>query len=137
MGFVPPTTGVKLEFEGTQYEGLEVTMDSVSTGTVLDIMDQFETAKDGDPAALRVLLDGFSVALESWNIEDRKSGQPVPATIDGLRTLDFTLAMAVIGAWIGSVASAPPPLPGSSPSGSPSPEGPIPALAALSSSLPS
>ena len=137
MGFVPPTTGVKLTFEGSMYEGLEVTMDSVSTGTVLDIMEKFEAAKNGDPAAMIVLLDGFAKALEAWNIEDRKTGDPVPATLDGLRTLDFTLAMAIIGAWIGSVTSAPPPLPGNSGSGGTSPEGPIPALAALSQNLPS
>lgn len=136
MGFVPPTTGVKLEFEGTQYEGLEVTMDSVSTGTVLDIMELFESAKSGDVKAFRVLLDGFSAALESWNIEDRKTGEPVPATLDGLRTLDFTLAMAIIGGWVGTVTSAPPPLPGGSPSGGISREEQT-TLAGLSSSLPS
>lgn len=134
MGFVPPTTGVKLTFEGSMYEGLEVTMDSVSTGTVLDIMEQFEAAKSGDPAAVLTLLAGFSTALEAWNIEDRKSGQPVPADLDGLRTLDFTLAMAIIGAWVGSVSSAPPPLPGSSPSGGPSPEV-LAAMADLSQNL--
>lgn len=134
MGFVPPTTGVKLTFEGSMYEGLEVTMDSVSTGTVLDIMEQFEAAKSGDPAAVLTLLAGFSTALETWNIEDRKSGEPVPADLDGLRTLDFTLAMAIIGAWVGSVSSAPPPLPGSSPSGGPSPEV-LAAMADLSQNL--
>lgn len=136
MGFVPPTTGVKLSFEGSLYEGLEVTMDAVSTGTVLGIMENFDEAKSGDAKAMLVLLDGFSTALESWNIEDRKTGEPVPATLDGLRTLDFTLAMAVIGAWIGTVSEAPPPLPASSNSGSTSREART-AAAALSSSLPS
>lgn len=136
MGFVPPTTGVKLTFDGSMYEGLEVTMDAVSTGTVLDIMENFDAAKSGDTAAFKSLLDGFSGALESWNIEDRRTGEPVPATLAGLRTLDFTLAMAVIGAWLGTVSEAPPPLPNGSSSGGGSQEA-LTAAAGLSSSLPS
>lgn len=136
MGFVPPTTGVKLTFDGSMYEGLEVTMDAVSTGTVLDIMEHFDAAKTGDPKAMMALLAGFSTALEAWNVEDRKTGEPVPATLEGLRTLDFALAMAVIGAWIGSVSEAPPPLPSSSGSGGISQEA-LTAAAGLSSSLPS
>jgi hypothetical protein len=136
VGFVPPTTGVKLEFEGTLYEGLEVTMDEVATGTVLDIMELFEEAKNGDVKAFKILLADFSAALESWNIDHPKTLEPVPATLEGLRTLGFTLSMAIIGGWVGTVTSAPPPLPGGSASGGISREEAT-TLAGLSSSLPS
>lgn len=140
MGFEAPGTGTRLDFAGTKYEGLEVTVDSVPLGLLTDIMQDYSalTAEDVDlkaamPVVMR-LLGSFGEVLESWNVEKR--GEPVPATAEGLRSLDLMFVMAVIGAWVTGTAQAPDPLPGSSDSGGTSP-GALAAMAAASSSLPS
>ena len=142
MGYEAPGTGNKLDFTGTPYEGLEVTVDSVPLGLLMDIMEGYEAitamGDNVDVATARPviqsLLQNFGSVLESWNVERR--GQPVPPTPAGLRTLDLTFVMAIIGAWFTGTAQAPPPLQPSSPSGSPSPEE-LAAMAAQSSALPS
>jgi len=144
MGYEAPGTGNQLDFTGTAHEGLEVTIDSVPTGLLLDIMESYEaiaamtsSGKLDIAAAKPViasLLDNFGDVLESWNVTKR--GVPVPATPEGLRTLDFSFVMAIIGAWITGTAEPPEELGKGSPSGSPSP-GDLTAMAALSSSLPS
>lgn len=139
-GFEAPGTGSKLDFTGTKYEGLEVTVDSVPLGLLTDIMEDYSrlTAENVDmTAALPVvlkLLGEFGRVLESWNVTKR--GEPVPATAEGLKMLDLTFAMAIVGAWVTGTAQAPDPLPASSESGGSS-AGALAAMAALSSSLPS
>jgi hypothetical protein len=140
MGFEAPGTGNKLDFTGTKYEGLEVTVDSAPLGLLTGVMEDYTvlTAEQVDLAAampvVTKLLDNFAAVLEDWNVE--KHGKPVPPTIEGLRTLDLQFVMAVIGAWLTGTAQAPDPLPGNSGSGMTSPEE-LAAMAAASSSLPS
>lgn len=140
VGFEAPSTGSKLDFTGTPYEGLEVTADSVPMGMMLDVMAAYTAFTEGgnDPAriapAFASLSESFASVLESWNVE--RKGVQVPATLEGIRSLDFTFAVAIIVAWITGTTSAPPPLPGDSTSGSSSPEATA-AMAALSRSLPS
>lgn len=38
-GFEAPSSGAKLDFSETAYAGLEVTMDAISIGDLLDIQD--------------------------------------------------------------------------------------------------
>jgi hypothetical protein len=140
MGFEAPGTGNKLDFTGTRYEGLEVKVDSVPLGLLTAIIEDYSALTAGNvdmtkalPVVLK-LLDQFGKVLESWNVTRR--GEPVPATAEGLRSLDLAFAMAIVGAWVTGTAQAPDPLPGSSESGGSSPEE-LAAMAALSSSLPS
>jgi len=139
-GFEAPGTGTVLDFAGTQYEGLEVTVDAVSTGLMLDILEHYEavaaegvTMAQARPA-IQALFEGFSSVLESWNVT--RKGEPVPATLEGIRSLDITFVMKVIEAWISGTTSAPPELGKGSSSGGTSLEA-VTAAAALSSSLPS
>jgi len=142
MGYEAPGTGNKLDFTGTAHEGLEVTVDSVPLGLLMDIMGSFGALQAmGEQLDIEVaqpviesLIDNFGQVLESWNVEKR--GVPVPATPAGIRTLDFSFFMVIVGAWLTGTAEAPPPLPGTSPSGGTSPEGPE-AMAAQLSGLPS
>jgi hypothetical protein len=135
MGYRPPSTGQVLDFTGTQYEGLEVTVDSVPVGMLLDIGDKAAAADKGDVSQMRELFSLFASVIEAWNVEDRR-GEPVQPTLEGLLSQDISFVMAVIGAWITATTSAPPPLPQASPSGVTSPEE-LTAAAALSRSLPS
>ncbi len=84
--------------------------------------------------ALVKLLQQFGEVLESWNVERR--GEPVPATYEGLRLLDVTFVMAIIGAWLTGTTGADEELGKDSASGGTSPGGQA-AMAALSASLPS
>jgi hypothetical protein len=135
MGYRPPSTGSDLDFTGTQHEGLQVRMDSVPLGMLLEIGELAQGMQSGDLSQMRVLFSMFAGLVEEWNVEDRK-GEPVPATLDGVMSQDTAFVMAVITAWIKAVSSAPPPLPGSSESGGTSAEE-LAAMAALSSALPS
>ena len=111
-GFEPPGSGAKLDFSDTAYAGLEVTMDAVSLGDLLDIQGLAET---GTTAAVREMVARFAKSLESWNVT--RKGEPVPATLEGALSLDAVFVGALVRAWAQGTAEAPPPLPGGSPSG--------------------
>jgi hypothetical protein len=116
-GFEPPSSGQKLDFSETAYAGLEVTMDAVSLGDLLDIQDLAEATAAGTApgAAVRKLFAKFAGCLESWNVT--KHGRPVPATLAGVLAQDASFILAVVVAWQQAMAQAPPPLPGGSSSG--------------------
>lgn len=134
-GYEPPGSGQKLDFSETAYAGLEVTMDAISLGDLLDIQDLADTAAAGTGAAAREMIARFAKCLESWNVT--RGGEPVPATLEGALSLDAVFVGAIVRAWTQGTAEAPPPLPGGSGSGGTSAEEPIPGLAAASRSLPS
>jgi hypothetical protein len=118
MGFEPPSSGQKLDFSATAYEGLEVTMDAVSLETLLDIQDLAEQI--GEAGNARKLFRAFADCLESWNVT--RAGEPVPATYEGVIAQDAGFVLALVAAWQQGLAQAPPPLPGTSSSGGTSPE---------------
>lgn len=123
MGFTPPTSVYTLDFpEGDELHGLTVEARSVSVGTFLRLARLQDTASEGGLEALAAvdeLFDAFGKALRSWDLQD-DDGQDVPATADGLRTLELRHAMAVITAWMGGMSQAPAPLDETSTGGGPS-----------------
>lgn len=115
-GFEPPSSGQKLDFSDTAYAGLEVTMDAVSLGDLLDIQDLADEAQAATAGgAVRQLIAKFADCLESWNVT--KAGRPVPADYDGVLAQDASFILAIVRAWQQGLFEAPPPLPGGSPSG--------------------
>jgi len=74
----------------------------------------------------------FARKLHSWNVLD-DDGSPVPASLEGLLTMELDFVVAVITAYGQAMTQAPPPLPAGSPSGAISPEEQT-MLAALSQS---
>jgi hypothetical protein len=135
VGFEPPSSGQKLDFSETAYAGLEVTMDAVSLGDLLDIQDLADAALGGGSKAARALFGKFAAVLESWNVT--KGGVPVPPDLDGVLSQDAAFITAVVVAWQQGLYEAPPPLPGGSPSGGISPGESTLGLAGASRSLPS
>ena len=131
-GFEPPSSGQKLDFSETAYAGLEVTMDAVSLGDLLDIQ---ELAEQATGAAAREMVARFAKCLESWNVT--RKGKPVPPTLEGALSLDAVFIGDVVRAWTRGTAEAPPPLPGGSSSGGSSAEASTLGLDAASRSLPS
>lgn len=142
-GYEAPGTGVVLDFAGTEFDGLEVTVDSVSLAVLTEIMEAFSAAGDTGAAgegtaqamvALATLCTRFAACLEAWNLTRR--GEPIPASYDGLMSLDHQFAIRLIGMWINRTTQASPELGKDLPSGGSSGEA-VTAAAALSSSLPS
>lgn len=133
-------TGTILTFDGTQYEGLEVKIDEVPIGLLMDIAEKYDalTAEEVDMKAgmklFRDLIESFATVLEEWNVT--RKGEPVPATLDGLRLMGRTFVMAILGAWFNGTVQADEELGKDSGSGTTSPEA-LTAMAAQSSSLPS
>lgn len=134
-GFEPPSSGQKLDFSDTAYAGLEVTMDAISLGELLDIQDLSDAAADGTAAGsvVRELCARFAKCLESWNVT--RKGEPVPPTLEGVLSQDAAFIVAIIQSWQQGMAAAPPPLPGGSLSGGTSAEESTLGLAGSSRSL--
>ena len=95
MGFRPKRTPFKLDFSGTEYEGLEITVRPLPMNVMLDM----SAAGVEDTAKFRHVTATLGYALESWNVED-DDGQPVAADVDGLLSQDSRFIAAVIGAWV-------------------------------------
>lgn len=122
-GFKPQRKTYKLDFSGTDLDGLEVIVGSVPIGTLLELQETYEklgsqngTAESGK--VLRELFAIFTRALKSWNLLD-EDDQPVPVSLDGALSQDADLVLAVIKAWGAAMGSVPAPLAGGSRSGEP------------------
>ena len=106
MGYRPKRKIYTLEFEGEEYEGLEVKIRGLNTGQVMDI----DTARqDGGDAAIVAMLQLMADQLIEWNVED-DDGQPVPTTFEGVRSLDIDFNWAIIDAWQNAAAGVKTPL---------------------------
>jgi hypothetical protein len=123
VGFKLPSTVFVLDFDGTDLDGLTVKARSVPFGTFLELQELADVAdKSGAEAiaAMRKLVEQFAgTALKSWDLEDDNG--PVPATVDGLGTLEARHVLTIIGTWLraaGGEAPAPlgEPSPGIAPS---------------------
>jgi len=102
MGFRPKRTPFKLDFSGTECEGLEITVRPVPQAVMVDVI---EAMGSGDLAAAKHMYATFAYALESWNVED-DDGTPVTADLDGLMAQDSRFVTAVIQAWTAAIGRA-------------------------------
>lgn len=124
MGFTLPSTTLVLDFAGTELAGLEAKVRSVSFGRLLEIMElveTFETATTvrAQAEAMSQVIDHFAGVLKSWDAVD-DDDQPVPATSEALKALDFRHVLIIVKAWQDVMTSVPAPLGESSPGGEPS-----------------
>lgn len=131
MGFVPQKRTYRLSFEAEDMAGLEVRAHSLSVGAMLDMARLSDSARENPDDAERMFAE-FARALVSWNLEDETPGadgvgmEPIPATYEGLRSLDLDFALQVIQAWIQAVSGVPDPLAGNSSGGRRSVEASLP-----------
>jgi len=95
MGYRPTRIPCKLDFTGTEYDGLEVVTRPMPMSVLLDVM---AGAAKEDADSFRHMAATFAYALESWNVED-DDGQAIPADLDGLLSQDPRFVSAVITAW--------------------------------------
>lgn len=128
MGYKVVRKVFKLVFKDADFDGLEVFARSLNTGQFLEIeqakLDRAEGGQVGEGATQR-MLELFAGALSSWNAED-EDGEPIPATMDGIRSQDLDFNMKIIDAWTDAIAGVKAPLSQTSTDGSPSVEGSIP-----------
>lgn len=122
---------INLTFEpGHEYEGLEVTLRSLTLGEWLEISGIGEV----DSAAVDAQLHRFAESLISWNLEDEDTGAPIPTTPEAVYAQDRDLILALATAWMDAIAGVADPLDPSSTDGQPSLEASLP-MAPLSESL--
>jgi hypothetical protein len=131
-GFTPKRTVYTLDFSDTELDGLQVQARSVSVGTLLeftsmaDLAERLTGEQAGQADGLEVmrvvgdLLASFAEVLRGWNLLD-DNGNDVPATLAGLRTLEFRHAMAIITTWTRAASDVPAPLSNGSSGGVPPP----------------
>lgn len=98
MGFEFPTATITIDFPADhELHGLEVKAASVPFGTFLEL-SSLAGAADGQGveaiASMNRLVEQFAtVAFKGWNAD-------VPATVDGLRSLDTRHVLEIIGSWL-------------------------------------
>lgn len=93
-----------LKFQNEELQGLEVRARSLSMGRLLDVSElKDEFRRTSGRGALVEFFKAFEGALEYWNLED-ESG-PVPQTVDGLLSLDMSLALMIVTTWFDAMAS--------------------------------
>lgn len=125
MGYRPKRKIYTLDFTGTDYEGLEVSVRGMTVGEELEL-DGVEM--DGD-----LLVKTLAKRLVSWNVED-DAGEPVPTTYEGVCTQDVPMVLAILNAVRTANSGVSDPLPQPSAGGEPSEVASIP-MAPLSESL--
>ena len=104
-GFRIPDQTAHLTFSGTDYDGAEIWVRlNVSFRHYISLRE----AAEGDDQAKMAALFGGDVLMD-WNLEDA-SGEPVPATGDGMLQIPLSLAMLIVQHWIEAVAAVPAPL---------------------------
>lgn len=128
MGFKVKRKTYRLIFKDTEMAGLEVLAHSLNTGQFLELetakAERAEGGKVGESATQR-MLELLAGALVSWNAED-EDGQPIPTTMDGIRSQDLDFNMKIIEAWTEAIGGVKAPLQQTSADGRPSVEASIP-----------
>lgn len=95
----------KLDFSGTDYDGLEVTVRGLTTGEYLQIVQLTGTTEEGDKET-EGIIKMFASHLVAWNLED-EDGMPVATSYEAVQANDFLMNMAIVNAWTSAIASVP------------------------------
>ncbi|MHB9857609.1 hypothetical protein [Streptomyces sp. YIM S03343] len=134
MGYKAKLKTYLIKFDGGhEFHGAEARLRGMTYG-------EWEQATgadggDGDKSGADS-VKRFVDHLIEWNLDSPDTGEPVPLTIEGARSVDKDLVAAMNNAWINSLIGVhkDDPLPESSPSGEPSLVASVP-MEALSPSL--
>lgn len=140
MGFVHKPKTYTLR-PGGELAGLEIVARGLSMGRLLTVSALMAKLEEDDAAAgidaTTQLVDVFSQALQSWNMEQPDEAGipvPVPPNSQAVADLEFDVLLTILTDWIGTMTGVPAPLGSVSPSGGTFPEASLP-MAELSQSL--
>jgi hypothetical protein len=95
----------KLDFEGTEYDGLEVKVGGLTTGEFLELIGLSAPGTE-ESNETEKMMQFFSAHLVSWNLED-ENDEPVPATFDGVKTNELAMNQFIVSSWISALADVP------------------------------
>jgi hypothetical protein len=106
----------RLRFADPDMDGLIVRARPASVGVAMDMMGLADLVDKG-PSAISAdqvktvvnVFREFASALIEWNREDTE-GNPVPATLEGIRSEDMQFMLKVVTAWANAGDSVPAPL---------------------------
>lgn len=102
----------KLLFE--EWGGITVRLHSLPLGDFLELVELSDSPKSSP--VIDKMFDYLIGALIGWDVED-EDGNPVPPTMDGLKSQDTDFGIAVVMAWQEAIAGVTGPLEQSSRSG--------------------
>ena len=94
----------RLDFTGTEYEGLDVRLHGLTTGEYLELVSLTGSTGEGS-SETEQLLKLLSSHLVAWNLEE--DGDPIPATFEGVKANDLAMNMRIIDAWTDAMVKAP------------------------------
>lgn len=104
-GFKRKRKTYKLDFAGTEYDGLEVRVSGLTTGEYLELVSLSGPTEEGD-REVEGMIRMFQRHLISWNLED-EDGTPVPTTYEAVADNDFTMNSTIVNAWTLALVSVP------------------------------
>lgn len=121
MGYKYSPKVQRIRFDEThEFAGLEMTVRSMPMGKFLRLLKMAEmrsqTPTAEDLEQTNDFFNLFGQNLVSWNMTDEEDN-PVPATPDGVATLDFPFVTRLVMEYIDAVAGVATPLGGNSNSG--------------------
>lgn len=109
MGFKVPKRTIPLNFKGTELEGLEVNIKPLPLGEYLEFQKGFrrlvESSNEVTEEDEQFFIDTincFAQVIDSWDLED-ENGTPVPATRDGIMSLDSVFVIALLDAFMAAI----------------------------------
>lgn len=107
MAFKRKRKVYRLDFEGTEYDGLEVKVRGLTTGEYLELISLSAPGTEGDSKETDGMLRLFASHLISWNLVDEDNNEPIPSTFDGIKTNDLTMNMFIVNAWTSAMVEVP------------------------------
>lgn len=105
MGFQRKRKVYKLDFAGTEYDGLEVKVQGLTTGEYLELVTLTGATSETENETEK-LLKLFAKHLIWWNLTDEED-EPVPSDLDGIKSNDVPMSMKIIDAWTEAMISVP------------------------------
>lgn len=111
MGFRPEPTTFNLTFDGTPLEGLHVKATCCTVAEYRRIL-QIAASSGGSITEDAIkdndwVLELFASNLQSWDLEDPKTGLPVTTDVDGLNSQEHRFVVMMISAWQTALVSVP------------------------------
>lgn len=115
-------TVFKLVFSDPEHEGMEVRVRAMSMGERIRAAFDLAWTPDDEPTVQvekqRELHEMFAEHLVGWNLtEEDEVETSIPATLDGLLSLEPSFIGMLIGTWQVGRSAVPAPLDSESPSG--------------------
>lgn len=117
MGFEPPRTVLRLQFDAPELDGLQVRMYVPSLGEFKRITalagELASAAAGGELTSVQgeevvSLYDTLAEYMKDWNVT--RGGTPVPTTVKGLETQELSFLNTIFKAWLGAVGDVDAPL---------------------------